>query len=102
MSPAEMTVGPNFSQIKYISVLPIQPYLIWEQFGPTVISAGLIIITGSTIYIPTANGLPPYSYPYEIDFGFTYQLHHSRKYQIQISIIFGYMFFHLHTYIPQQ
>ena len=24
-------------------------YLIWERFGPTVISAGLIIITGSSL-----------------------------------------------------
>ena len=54
MSLDDITVVPNFSQIKYISVLPIGPFfeihvgsnLIWEKFGITVMSSGLILITG--------------------------------------------------------
>ena len=56
MSPAEMTVGPNRSQIKFGRyefqkmgrIGSTEMYLIWEQFGPAVISARLIIITGSS------------------------------------------------------
>ena len=56
MSPEHILVIPKLPQIKYISVQPIGPFfeitigpnLIWEKFGITVMSSGLIIITGST------------------------------------------------------
>ena len=57
MSPAEMTVGPNptvpksnlghYEFQKMSRIGSKEMYLIWERFGPTVIPAGLIIITGS-------------------------------------------------------
>ena len=55
MSHDNITIIPNLAQIKYISVLPIRPFfeiyispnLIWDKFGITVMSSGLILITGS-------------------------------------------------------
>ena len=58
MSPEHISVIPKFSQIKFISVLPIRPIfeirigpnLIWANFGITEMCSGLIDVIGSSQY----------------------------------------------------